>query len=73
MRLLADEGRYVQDCCRHSLAAILYPGPATLVQRPTFAVPACMGQLLSRGHIILGPILWFDPRCEHSSVPTGDL
>jgi hypothetical protein len=38
--------------------------------------PACMGLLLSRGYhvifvVVCGSILLFDPRCEHSSVPTA--
>ena len=39
-RLLADQGKYVQDCCKHSLAAVLYPSPATRAQQPLFAVGA---------------------------------
>jgi hypothetical protein len=35
MRLLSDQGKYVQNCCQRSLAAILYPGPAVPVERPT--------------------------------------
>jgi hypothetical protein len=40
MRLLADQGRYVQSSCRYSLAAVLYPTPATRPQEPLFAVGA---------------------------------
>jgi hypothetical protein len=61
MRLLGDQGRYVQDCCRRSLAAILYPGPATPVQRPAFAVPA-LRQIFARRWWsplrLSGPIKW---------------
>lgn len=40
IRLLSDQGKFVQDSCAHSLGRILYPTPATPPQRPVFAVRA---------------------------------
>jgi hypothetical protein len=61
MRLLADQGRYVQDCCEHSLAAVLYPSPATPPQQPLFAVRS-LRRVFARGwrHPLdkARPIIW---------------
>ena len=75
MRLLADEGRYVQDCCRRSLAAILYPGPATLVQRPTFAVPALRRIFARRWWSpprLSGPIRWAESLLRRTHIQLDD-
>jgi hypothetical protein len=70
-RLLGDQGRYVQNCCRQSLAAILYPGPATPAQRPIFAVPALRRIFARRWWSpvrLAGPITWADSLMRRTHV-----
>jgi len=40
MRLLQDDGKFLQDSCRYSLDAVLYPSPVALPQQPIFTVDA---------------------------------